>query len=78
MVKNHTDKELKELLQLQKKHIMKLLKYFDKDITEEDMNKVIGIVSKVNTYKELHLENVRRHLEKSLTPELREKLDDYS
>ena len=41
-----------------------------------DLETVIGIVSKVNNYLELHMESVRRKLEKSLTPSLKKKLEE--
>ena len=78
MVKHYTDKKLKELLQLQKEHLSELLKYFNKNVTEEDIDKVIGIISVGINYRELHMESVKRQLDKSLTPDLRKKLDDYS
>jgi hypothetical protein len=76
MVKDHTDKELIELKQLQKEHLMELLKNFKEDVTEDDLNTVFGIVSKVNLYLDLHMESVRRKLEKSLTPSLKKKLEE--
>jgi len=76
MVNDHTDKELIELKQLQKEHLMELLKNFKEDVTEDDLNTVFGIVSKVNLYLDLHMESVRRKLEKSLTPSLKKKLEE--
>ena len=76
MVNDHTDKELIELKQLQKEHLMELLKYFKQDVTQDDMDTIIGIVSKVNIYLDLHMESVRRKLEKSLTPSLKKKLEE--
>jgi len=78
MIKHYTDKKLKELLQLQKEHLSDLLKYFNKNVTEEEIDKVIGIISVGINYRELHLESVNRKLDKSLTPELKKKLDDNS
>jgi len=78
MIKHYTDKKLKELLQLQKEHLSDLLKHFNKNVTEEDINNVIGIISVGINYRELHLESVKRKLDKSLTPELKKKLDDKS
>lgn len=76
MVKDHRDKELIELKQLQKEHLMELLKNFKEDVTEDDLNTVFGIVSKVNLYSDLHMESVKRDLEKSLTPSLKKKLEE--
>ena len=76
MVKDHTDKELIELKQLQKEHLMELLKYFKLDVTQDDMDTIIGIISKVNLYLDLHMESVRRKLEKSLTPSVKKKLEE--
>ena len=76
MVNDHTDKELIELKQLQKEHLMELLKYFKQDVTQDDMDTIIGIVSKVNLYSDLHMESVKRDLEKSLTPSLKKKLEE--
>ena len=58
--------------QLQKQHLKELLTQFIDNITDKDIDTVISIVTKSVFYHELHMETVKRKLENSMTPEMKE------
>ena len=69
---NYSDTELIQMKQLQKQHLKELLTQFIDNITDKDIDTVISIVTKSVFYHELHMESVKRKLENSMTPEMKE------
>ena len=69
---NYSDTELIQMKQLQKQHLKELLIQFIDNITDKDIDTVISIVTKSVFYHELHMESVKRKLENSMTPEMKE------
>lgn len=69
---DYSKNELVNMKLLQKQHLKSLMKQFFGKETDDDIDNMVNIVFKCNTYHELHMESLRRKFENSFPQDIKE------